>query len=172
VCFVVRKTTSEQEHAILTTLYLPDVKNIDSWRARKGHLQRSFPLDVLMIPSSVVTVAANGECLTCGGFSLSETICLRNFGFITDYFDDLSLSSRRGNEGATFMGSTRGGAPTPRWAMIEGSAEEFLTVSSGEGSFGLPAFRWCGAGASITPTFYKNKIFVHIGVHIKMHIKL
>jgi hypothetical protein len=22
------------------------------------------------------------------------------------------------------------------------------------------------------PTFYKNKIFVHIGVHIKMHIKL
>jgi hypothetical protein len=24
----------------------------------------------------------------------------------------------------------------------------------------------------ITPTFYKNKIFVQIGVHIKMHIKL
>jgi hypothetical protein len=24
----------------------------------------------------------------------------------------------------------------------------------------------------VTPTFYKNKIFVHIGVHIKMHIKL
>jgi hypothetical protein len=26
---------------------------------------------------------------------------------------------------------------------------------------------------SVTPTFYKNKFFfVHIGVHIKMHIKL
>jgi hypothetical protein len=25
---------------------------------------------------------------------------------------------------------------------------------------------------SVTPTFYKNKIFVQIGVHIKMHIKL
>jgi hypothetical protein len=24
----------------------------------------------------------------------------------------------------------------------------------------------------VTPTFSKNKIFVHIGVHIKMHIKL
>jgi hypothetical protein len=24
----------------------------------------------------------------------------------------------------------------------------------------------------VTPTFYKNKNFVHIGVHIKMHIKL
>jgi hypothetical protein len=26
--------------------------------------------------------------------------------------------------------------------------------------------------ASVTPTFYKNKFFVQIGVHIKMHIKL
>jgi hypothetical protein len=25
---------------------------------------------------------------------------------------------------------------------------------------------------SVAPTFYKNKFFVHIGVHIKMHIKL
>jgi hypothetical protein len=24
----------------------------------------------------------------------------------------------------------------------------------------------------VTPTFYKNNFFVHIGVHIKMHIKL
>jgi hypothetical protein len=27
-------------------------------------------------------------------------------------------------------------------------------------------------GRFVTPTFYKNKTFVHIGVHIKMHIKL
>jgi hypothetical protein len=25
---------------------------------------------------------------------------------------------------------------------------------------------------SVTPTFYKNKNFVQIGVHVKMHIKL
>jgi hypothetical protein len=28
---------------------------------------------------------------------------------------------------------------------------------------------WCDA---VTPTFYKNKNFVQIGVHVKMHIKL
>jgi hypothetical protein len=27
-------------------------------------------------------------------------------------------------------------------------------------------------GDHVTPTFYKNKNFVQIGVHIKMHIKL
>jgi hypothetical protein len=31
VCFVVRKTTSKLEHAILTILYLAGAKNIDSW---------------------------------------------------------------------------------------------------------------------------------------------
>jgi hypothetical protein len=34
--------------------------------------------------------------------------------------------------------------------------------------------RWDSSkgGRFVTPTFYKNKSFVHIGVHIKMHIKL
>jgi hypothetical protein len=35
MCFVVRKTTSEQECAILTTLYLADAKNTDSWHYGK-----------------------------------------------------------------------------------------------------------------------------------------
>jgi hypothetical protein len=30
MCFVVHKTTSEQEHVILTTLYLVSAKNTDS----------------------------------------------------------------------------------------------------------------------------------------------
>jgi hypothetical protein len=38
-----------------------------------------------MVPSSVITVVANGEHLACDGFSLSETICLWNFEFIADY---------------------------------------------------------------------------------------
>jgi hypothetical protein len=42
-----------------------------------------FPLEVLMVPSSVI---ADGEHLMCGGFSLSETICLGNFEFIANYF--------------------------------------------------------------------------------------
>jgi hypothetical protein len=44
-----------------------------------------------MVPSSVITSAADGECLTCGGFSLGEPIHLGNFEFITAYFGGLSL---------------------------------------------------------------------------------
>jgi hypothetical protein len=59
-------------------------------------LQRAFPLDILMVPSSAIVVAIDGEHLTCGGFSLGETVHLGNFEFITDYFDGLRLSPRRG----------------------------------------------------------------------------
>jgi hypothetical protein len=40
VSFVVHKTTLELECVILTTMYLVSAKNTDSWRARKGDLQR------------------------------------------------------------------------------------------------------------------------------------
>jgi hypothetical protein len=151
VCFVVRKTTSEQECAILTTLYLAGAKNINSWRARKEDLQRAFPRNVPMVPSFAIDVAANGERLMCGGFSLGETVCLGKFKFIADYFGGLSLSSRRGNIGATFMGSTHSWASTPQRAMMEDSIEEFLTMSSGEGSFNLPSCTRHGMGASLAP---------------------
>jgi hypothetical protein len=49
------------------------------------------------------------------------------------------------------MGSTRGGAPSPQRAMIEDSVEEFLTASSGEGSFGFPSPKRCGTGALVAP---------------------
>jgi hypothetical protein len=94
-----------------------------------------------MVPSSAITVAANGESMTCSGFSLSKTIRLGKFKSITDYFGGLSLSPRRGDEGAAFMGSTHERAATPRRAMVEDSTEEFLTLSSGEGSFCLPSPR-------------------------------
>jgi hypothetical protein len=109
----------------------------------KGDSQRAFPLDVPMVLSYAVIVAADGERLTCGGFSLGETVHLRNFEFITDYFGGLSLSPRRGDEGASFVGSTHNGASTAWWAMIEDSTEEFLTASSREGSFDLPSPRRC-----------------------------
>jgi hypothetical protein len=136
----------------LTTLYLAGAKNTDCWLARNGDLQRAFPLDVPMVPLSAIIIAADGEHLTCGGFSHGKTICLGNFEFITDYFGGLGLSPRRGNNGAAFMGSSQGGASTPRWAMIEDLAEEFLTVSSGEGSFGLLSPRRRDTGASLAPT--------------------
>jgi hypothetical protein len=44
-----------------------------------------------MVPSSTITVAADGERLTCGGFSLGVTVHLGNFEFIANYFSGLSL---------------------------------------------------------------------------------
>jgi hypothetical protein len=98
-------------------------------------LQRASPLGVLMVSSSSKAITADDECLACGEFSLSEPVHLGILQFITDYFGGLSLSPRRGNEGAIFVGSTRSGASTLQWATVEDSTKEFLTASSGEGSF-------------------------------------
>jgi hypothetical protein len=68
VCFVVIKTTSEYEGVILTIINLAGAKNTNSWHARKGDLKCAFPLDVLMVPSSSLTIAADGERLSCDGF--------------------------------------------------------------------------------------------------------
>jgi hypothetical protein len=57
-----------------------------------------------MVSSFVLAMAVNGERLMCSGFSLSKTIHLGSFKFIVDYFGSLSLSPRRGDSGAAFMG--------------------------------------------------------------------
>jgi hypothetical protein len=62
-----------------------------------------------MVLSSALTVATDSERLTCGGFSLSETIRLGSFEFIIDYFSSLSLSPRWNTSGAAIMGTTHGG---------------------------------------------------------------
>jgi hypothetical protein len=137
---------------ILTTLYIAGAKNINSWCTRKGDLQCTSPLDVLMVSSSSIAITTDGERLACGGFSLSEPIRLGNLEFIIDYFGGQSLSPWKGNEGAVFVGSIHSGASTPHWALVEDSTEEFLTASSGEGSFGHPYPRWRSTGASFAPT--------------------
>jgi hypothetical protein len=50
-----------------------------------------------MIPSAMITVAADGERLMCGGFFIGETVRFGNFELIAEYFGDLSLSPRRGD---------------------------------------------------------------------------
>jgi hypothetical protein len=99
----------------------------------RGILQRAFPLDILMVPSSAITVTANGEHLMCGGFSLDESICFVSLEFIANVFGDLSLSPRWDGSDATIMVSTRRGPPSPIWAMIGDSIEEFHMTSDGEG---------------------------------------
>jgi hypothetical protein len=103
-----------------------------------------------MVPSSSITITADGEHQVCSRLSLGETIHLGNFEFIADYFGSLSLSPRRGDKGATFVGSTHYGACTPQWGMIEDSIEEFLTPSCGEGSFGHPSPRRRSTESSLT----------------------
>jgi hypothetical protein len=114
-------------------------------------LQRAFPLDVPKVPSSTIVVGADGERLTCGGFSLGKTVHRGNFEFITDYLGDLSLAPRRGNTGAAFISSTHSRASTTQRAKIEDSTEEFLMASSWEGSFNLPSPRRHNTGASLAP---------------------
>jgi hypothetical protein len=104
-----------------------------------------------MVPSSALVVTSDGECLMCDGLFLGETVRLGRFELIAYYFIGLSLSPRRGSSGAAFMSSTHSGTPSPWWAMIEDSAEEFLTTLSGEGSSGLPSPRRRGKGAPFAP---------------------
>jgi hypothetical protein len=53
-----------------------------------------------MVHSSTLAVATDGERLTSGNFSLSETVPFGSLDFITDCFGDLSLSPKGGG-GAT-----------------------------------------------------------------------
>jgi hypothetical protein len=117
VCFVVHKTTSEQEGTILTTTYLAGAKNTDTWHAKKGDLKFAFPLVILMVPSSMLAIAVGGERLSCDGFSLSEIIHFGSFEFITDRFGGQSLSPMGDGSGAIIMGLACGVLPTPLWAM-------------------------------------------------------
>jgi hypothetical protein len=107
MCYVVRKTTLELEHMILTTLYPIGATNTDSWCTRKGDLQRSFPLDISIVPSSVLFVAADNEHLSCDCFSLIQTIRFGSLKFIAECFRGLSLSPRGDGSDAIIMGSTQ-----------------------------------------------------------------
>jgi hypothetical protein len=143
--------TSELECAILTTLYFASVENTDSWCTRKGDLQRALPLDIPMVHSSTLIISTDDEPLTCGGFSIGETICFESLESITNCFNGLSLSPIRKDSGAAFMVSTHNGPSTPLWAIIEDSTEGFYTASSGERGSVLPSSRRHDTGALYAP---------------------
>jgi hypothetical protein len=64
-----------------------------------------------MVPSSALTIAANGEHLSCGSFFLSESIHFGSLEFITDRFGGLSLSRLGDGSCIIIMGPAHGGPP-------------------------------------------------------------
>jgi hypothetical protein len=61
-----------------------------------------------MVHSSTLAITTDSERLTCGGFSLGETIHFRSLEFIANCFGGLSLSPKRSNSSAIFVGTTHG----------------------------------------------------------------
>jgi hypothetical protein len=104
-----------------------------------------------MVPSLALISSTDSEHLSHSGFSLGETVRHGSFEFITDYFGGLSLSPRRSDKDTVFMGSTRIGPSSPRWAMIEDSIKEFHMASSGGGGSSLPSPKKLSAGAIPAP---------------------
>jgi hypothetical protein len=115
-------------------------------------LQHAFPLDVLMVPSSALAIAADGEHLSCDVFSLGETIHFGSLKFIADHLGGLSLSPMWDGLGATIMVSTHSETPSPLRSMIGYSVEECHMTSDEEGRIDLPSPRKHGTGASSAPT--------------------
>jgi hypothetical protein len=105
-----------------------------------------------MVPSSSIAIGTDGKRLMCSGFSLGELVRLGNFEFIIDYFSGLSPSPGGSNKGAIFMASIHSRASTLQRAMIEDSADEYLTTSSREGGVDHLSPRRHGMRALRAPT--------------------
>jgi hypothetical protein len=93
-------------------------------------------MNILMVHSSTLTITIDGEHLTCGGFSLNETVCSRSLEVIIDCFGSVSLSPKKNDSGIIFVGETCGGLPSLR-TILEDTTNEFYMTPSGEGSSSL-----------------------------------
>jgi hypothetical protein len=120
----------------LSQPFLTDAKNTNSWHARNGDLQCVFPLDILMVPSSALTIAADGECPSCNVFSPDKTIRFGSLGFIAVCFSGLRLSPKGCSSDVIAMGSTHGGPLPLLWAMTKVST--WLQLKMGGSTNRLP----------------------------------
>jgi hypothetical protein len=141
--FVVCKTTSELKRTILTTLYLTGAKNTDSWHARKGDLQSTFPLDVPMVTSPKLSFIANTNNPTGDGLAPSKTIRFGSLEFTIDHLGHVSLSPEERDSSAIFIGMVHSGSPSLHTILVDSSA------SGVGGSYRSTGPRGCNV---LTPT--------------------
>jgi hypothetical protein len=121
------------DHPVLT-----GEKNTDSWRTRKGDLQRAFPLDVLMVPSPKLSFVANGNNQTDVGLILGSTIHFGSLEFTADHLGHLSLSPQEWDSRTIFIGKVHNGPPSLHTTLEESSDEDGAASGAG-GSSGSPA---------------------------------
>jgi hypothetical protein len=128
VCFVVHKTTSNLgPHPLV----LAGAKNTDSWRARKGDLQRAFPLDVPMVTSLKFAFVANGRNLTGVGLAPGETIRFSSLEFNVNHLGSLSISPKERDSGANFIGMVHIRSPSLHTILEDSSDEDGATPDAG-----------------------------------------
>jgi hypothetical protein len=137
VCSFVHKTTLDLELRDLVDHVICRCRKHRQLACLEGGFVACFPLDVSMDHSSTVAITTDGKHLTCGGFSLGETVHFGRPEFIADCFDSLSLSPKGRNSGTVFVGMTHSGSPS-LCNILEDSTDEFYMASSGEGSSSLP----------------------------------
>jgi hypothetical protein len=129
-------------------MYLAGEKNTDSWHARKGDLQRAFPLDVPMVLSLKLSSVDNGNHPTDIGLAPGSTIHFGSLEFTADHLGRLSLSPQEWDSSTIFIGMVHTGSPSLHTALKESSDEDGVALGAG-GSSGSPDPRGCNV---VTPT--------------------
>jgi hypothetical protein len=81
---VIHETTLELEMHDLDHLVICWCIKYRHLACQEGGFALCFPLDVSMVHSSMLVVATYDERLTCGGFSLSETVHFGMLEFVTE----------------------------------------------------------------------------------------
>jgi hypothetical protein len=113
-------------------------ENTDNWRARKGALQRGFPLDVPMVTSPKLSFIANNNNLADVSLTPSKTIHFSSLEFTADRLGRLSLSPYEGDSSTIFIGMVHSGLPCLHIALKD-SSDEGGATSGTMGSYGSPA---------------------------------
>jgi hypothetical protein len=109
-----------------------------------------FPLNVSVVHSLKLVIITDSEDLTDISFTHGETIHFGSLEFIANHFSNLSLFDEGKASGAMFVGMAHNGSPSLH-TILEDSADEGDTTSSGGGSTGFPISLECNV---VTPTIH------------------